>query len=65
MADYIESKGVEVHNSISLEVEDKLAVGRLDPSRLPDIAAGLDTSGVDAVVLSACVPMPSRRVSVS
>ncbi len=59
VADYIESEGVEVQDSISLEVADNLAVGRLDPSRLPDIAAGLNTRGVDAVVLSACVQMPS------
>jgi maleate isomerase len=51
--------GVEVVDHISLEVPDNLEVGRLDPSRLPEIAAGLDTSKADAIVLSACVQMPS------
>jgi maleate isomerase len=56
---YLESEGVEVHDAISLEVPDNLAVGRLDPAQLPDLTDKLDTSGVDAVVLSACVQMPS------
>lgn len=59
VVDYIEGEGVEVHDAISLEVADNLAVGRLDPGRLPDIAKKLDTTGVDLVVLSACVQMPS------
>jgi maleate isomerase len=36
-----------------------LVVGRFDPGQLPDLAAKLDKRGVDAVVLSACVQMPS------
>ena len=59
VVDYIEAEGVEVQDAISLEVDDNLAVGRLDPARLPGIAARLDTTGVDTVVLSACVQMPS------
>ncbi|QUR69518.1 Asp/Glu racemase [Mycobacterium spongiae] len=59
VVDYIESEGVHVHDVINLEVADNLAVGRLDPAQLPDIASGLGTRGVDAVVLSACVQMPS------
>ena len=59
VADYIEAEGVSVQDTISLEVDDNLAVGRLDPAALPDIASRLDTQGVDAVVLSACVQMPS------
>jgi maleate isomerase len=62
VCDYIEAEGVEVHDSISLEVPDNLAVGRLDPAQLVDIAAKVDTSGVDALVLSACVQMPSLPV---
>ncbi|SOJ52761.1 Maleate isomerase [Mycobacterium simulans] len=57
--DYIEADGIQVHDAISLEVDDNLAVGRLDPRELPEIATRLDTRGVDAVVLSACVQMPS------
>ncbi|MGP4092286.1 Asp/Glu racemase, partial [Streptomyces sp. KR55] len=40
-------------------VDDNLAVGRLDQTQLPEIAGRLDTRGADAVVLSACVQMPS------
>ena len=34
-------------------------MGRLDSSDLPSIATRLNLSGCDAVVLSACVQMPS------
>jgi len=57
--EYIEGEGIEVLDAVSLEVPDNLAVGRLDPGKLPDIARGLRHDGADAVVLSACVQMPS------
>lgn len=57
--DYIEDAGIEVTDSISLEVSDNLAVGRLDPANLVRHADRLDISRADAVVLSACVQMPS------
>jgi len=57
--DYIESEGIEVTDSISLEVSDNLAVGRLEPLDLINHASRLDISRADAVVLSACVQMPS------
>jgi len=56
---YLGSYGIDVVSSVSLEVPDNVDVGRLDPSRLPEHAAGLELAGVDAVVLSACVQMPS------
>jgi maleate isomerase len=56
---YLNAEGIQVQDAISLEVEDNLAVGRLDFSKLPEIARHLDTSDADAVVLSACVQMPS------
>ncbi|GAB7002587.1 maleate isomerase [Nocardioides sp. AN3] len=59
---YIEHEGYEVVDSISLEVSDNLAVGRLDPTRLLDLAHRVDTSDADALVLSACVQMPSLPV---
>ena len=62
VANYIEECGVEVSDAVSLEVDDNVAVGRLDPKRLPGIAGGLSLDGVDAVVLSACVQMPSLDV---
>lgn len=59
VADYIEGEGVTVLDRISLEIEDNLAVGRRDPLALVDIAKNLDVADADAVVLSACVQMPS------
>jgi maleate isomerase len=56
---YIEDEGISVKDSISLEVSDNCSVGRLDPVNLPAHAASLDLSGCDALVLSACVQMPS------
>jgi maleate isomerase len=59
VCDYIEDAGVEVVDVVSLGVADNCAVGRLDPVDLPARAAGLKRTGVDAIVLSACVQMPS------
>jgi maleate isomerase len=59
VVDYIQSEDIEVTDSISLEVSDNLAVGRLDPMNLIGHADRLDISQADAVVLSACVQMPS------
>ncbi|WP_019119060.1 maleate cis-trans isomerase family protein [Brevibacillus massiliensis] len=56
---YIESAGIEVTDSISLEVADNLEVGKLDPMNLIEIADQLDLSNTEAIVLSACVQMPS------
>jgi maleate isomerase len=54
--------GIEVVQSRSLEVVDNLQVGRLDPLKLLALASQLDFSGSDALVLSACVQMPSLAV---
>lgn len=59
VVDYIESEGVEVIDSIAFEIPDNLEVGRIDPMRLVEEVKRLKTAGVDAVVLSACVQMPS------
>ncbi|MGG4623645.1 Asp/Glu racemase [Serratia odorifera] len=59
VVDYIEHEGVEVSVWHALEIADNLEVGRHDPAKLPAIVAQLDVSGVDAIVLSACVQMPS------
>ena len=61
VVDYIEHEGVQVADWRALEIPDNLQVGLHDPARLPEIVAAMDTSGVDAVVLSACVQMPSLR----
>lgn len=57
--DYIESEGIEVVDSISLEIPDNLEVGRQDPRAPVEITQRLQTKGVDAIVASACVQMPS------
>lgn len=59
VVEYIEGAGIEVLDATSLEVADNLAVGRLDPKNLPEIARNLRYQGADAIVLSACVQMPS------
>lgn len=57
--DYIENEGIEVVDSISLEIPDNLDVGRQDPRAPIEITKRLNTKGVDAIVASACVQMPS------
>lgn len=59
VADYIEDAGIEVVDSLSLELSDNLAVARLDPADLQQHWKRVNTSDVDALVLSACVQMPS------
>jgi maleate isomerase len=59
VVNYIEAEGIEVQDRTSLEIEDNIAVGRRDPMALVEIAAGVSTNNVDALVVSACVQMPS------
>ncbi|MDQ1623900.1 MAG: maleate isomerase [Actinomycetota bacterium] len=59
VVEYIEGAGITVIEATSLEVADNLAVGCLDPQNLPEIARNLKRDGADAIVLSACVQMPS------
>src|SRR5919206_1396807 len=59
VVEYIENAGVEVVDALSLEVPDNLAVARLDPADLRKHYQQLDLSRADALVLSACVQMPS------
>jgi len=58
VCDYISFEGFDIEEVRSLSVTDNTAVGRLDPSGLLPIALELPRD-VDAVVLSACVQMPS------
>lgn len=57
--DYIEAEGIEVQDAINFSIEDNLDVGARDPLLLLDDVKRLNTQGVDTVVLSACVQMPS------
>ncbi|GAA3581188.1 Asp/Glu racemase [Amycolatopsis ultiminotia] len=59
VVEYLEDAGVEVVDALSLEVPDNLAVARLDPADLRAHHRKLDLAGADALVLSACVQMPS------
>lgn len=55
---YFAEEGIHVHASRSLNVTDNLKVGMLDPMQLLEETRHLPDS-LDAVVLSACVQMPS------
>ena len=59
VADYIEEEGVEVADFVALEIPDNLEVAAQDPNNLVDIYKRLDLRNIDALVLSACVQMPS------
>lgn len=59
VVDYIESEGITVHDFTALEIADNIEVGRHNPERLIEIYKTLDLKGIDAIVASACVQMPS------
>jgi maleate isomerase len=59
VAEYIEHEGIAVVDRIALEIPDNLEVGRRDPLALVDIYKRLTLDGIDALVLSSCVQMPS------
>lgn len=59
VVDYIEAEGVTVSSWNCFEIADNLEVGQRDPMRLLEDVKTLDLAGVDAVILSACVQMPS------
>ncbi|WP_331000091.1 maleate cis-trans isomerase family protein [Acetobacter garciniae] len=62
VVNYIAQEGIEVIDYVALEIPDNLDVARHDCGRLPDIAAKLNYKDADAVVVSACVQMPSLPV---
>lgn len=62
VARYLGMHDIEVVDAISLEVSDNVAVGRLDPAELVPLARRLDRDRADAVIVSACVQMPSLPV---
>ena len=59
VVNYIEDTGIEVIDSIALEIPDNLEVGRRDPMNLLTDVDSLNIEGAEAVVISACVQMPS------
>ena len=56
---YLESEGFDVVDWAALEVGDNTAVGCIPGATVLAAARGLDLSGADALVISACVQMPS------
>src|SRR3546814_2503012 len=56
---YIEREGISVSDWLALEIPDNLEVAAQDPADLLDHYKRLDLAGIDALVLSACVQMPS------
>jgi maleate isomerase len=59
VVDYIQHEGIEVHDALSLEIADNLEVGARDALAPIEISRRLSTANCDAVVISACVQMPS------
>ena len=59
VVEYIEAEGIEIAENISLEIADNVEVGRQDPMALVRIYRDLKMNGIDALVLSSCVQMPS------
>jgi maleate isomerase len=56
---YIEDEGITVQDWLALEIPDNLEVAAQNPDNLLEHYRRLDLSGIDALVLSACVQMPS------
>lgn len=56
---YIEDEGIAVSDWLALEIPDNLEVAAQDPANLLEHYKKLDLTGTDALVLSACVQMPS------
>ncbi|MER7299314.1 maleate cis-trans isomerase [Nocardioides sp. NPDC127514] len=56
---YLEAEGFEVSDWRALEVEDNREVGCIPGDRVLEAARSLDLTEVDALVISACVQMPS------
>lgn len=56
---YLEAEGFAVTGWRALEVEDNRAVGRIPGDQVLRAARSLDLTGADALIISACVQMPS------
>lgn len=59
VVEYLESEGFTVADWRALEVADNAEVGCIPGDRVMAAARSLDLDGVDALVISACVQMPS------
>ncbi len=59
VVEYIESEGIEIQDWLALEIPDNLEVAAQNPENLLSHYKKLNLKGIDALVLSACVQMPS------
>lgn len=59
VVDYIEAEGFQVARWRALEVADNTEVGCIPGNRVMEAARSLDLAGVDVLVISCCVQMPS------
>lgn len=59
VVEYMGAEGFEVSQWRALEVADNAQVGCIPGERILDSARSMDLAGVDALVLSCCVQMPS------
>lgn len=59
VVDYIENEGIEVIDAIALEIPDNLEVAAQDPRQPASLYKRLNVKGANAIVVSACVQMPS------
>jgi maleate isomerase len=59
VVDYIENEGIKVKDYVALEIPDNNEVGAQNPANLLEIYKRLDLKGIDVLVASACVQMPS------
>jgi maleate isomerase len=61
VVDYLEDQGFEILDYIALEIPDNLEVAAQNPLNLLEVAKRLNLTGVDVLVASACVQMPSLQ----
>jgi maleate isomerase len=61
---YLEAEGFTVADWAALEVGDNAEVGCIPGDRVMEAARRLDLNGADALVISACVQMPSLNLLV-
>jgi maleate isomerase len=59
---YIESEGFNINDWHTLEIPDNLVVASQDPENLIQYTENLNLDGVDVLVVSACVQMPSLDI---
>lgn len=62
VVEYLEAEGFEIADWRALEVADNNEVGCIPGDRVMEAARSLDVTGLDALVISCCVQMPSLNL---